>query len=263
MLFSQDTVQRLKRSFEAAARRSAADTRRCEQALASESKAKDLLRTQTHTLLNVEEEIERIRQDHKSKQAIIQAEMNSLTSKALEDKERISRRIKTISEERDDIQKQLTECNRIRCRIEERNSQLQTQLDTVLRGSIDKERYDAEISRTMNLQRALDALRQSADRQELELQSKGREMQVFWRENVQLRDDASTYEKQIKAVNKKLQLARHEWKSRQKDLGSRHGKEMQSLRDENEQLLSDLNNKFEAESKHSRSVSCVLYTFFS
>ena len=117
----------------------AADTRRCEQAVDAQNEAKELLRTQTNKLLDVEAEVERMRQDHKSKLAAIQTEMNSHASKAsslmneLEAKDRkmssYERRIKSVLEERDDIQKQFSECNRIRSRMEERNSQLQTQVD--------------------------------------------------------------------------------------------------------------------------------------
>jgi len=170
------TIQRLKDSYKQAARKAALDKARCDQLSSSEQQARELLDQQTNKMHNMEAENERLVSDYKAQQT---SKLNEITSKEakintlislVEEKDTVinacKRQIKTIVHERDDMQRQLTECNRHRSRSELRVTQLQAQLDqavddirNVKRSSVDKERLEAETSRTSKLQHSLDSLK--------------------------------------------------------------------------------------------------------
>ena len=266
---NQATIQRLKDAYEQAARRSAADKSRCEQALASDQQSKELLRMQTIKLNNVEAEMERLVDENKSRLTTMQNEANVNASKIssllceVDERDRTinnsERRIKSLMNERDEMQKQLTECNRIRSRAEQRNNQLLARLDQAeddmrhaKRCSVDKDQLEIERLRARDLQQSLDRLRESSHQQELDLQAKNKEMH---RDNVLLRGDLTKHEKMAKSVTRKLQIARNEANAREELIRSSHCAEIQKLRDEKEQEILSMSRKFQAE----RKLNCLYF----
>jgi len=244
------TIQRLKDSYKQAARKAALDKARCDQLSSSEQQARELLDQQTNKMHNMEAENERLVSDYKAQQT---SKLNEITSKEakintlislVEEKDTVinacKRQIKTIVHERDDMQRQLTECNRHRSRSELRVTQLQAQLDqavddirNVKRSSVDKERLEAETSRTSKLQHSLDSLK-----------TKNIDMH---RENMLLRNEVAKHQQMSTSLKKKVQQAKSQWKSRETELTASHYEEMQQLRDEHDQALLSVNRKFENE----------------
>ena len=125
-LFVQETIKSIKDAYEHAARRSAADRSRCEQALVSEQQTKDLLCRQSFKLQSVEAEIARFVLDQQLRQTGLLLEIEEKDQKIKE----AERKMKSILEENDDARKQLADCN-IKSRAEERNNYLEAQLDRV------------------------------------------------------------------------------------------------------------------------------------
>ena len=253
------TIQRLKDSYQQAARISATDRSQYEKVSSSEQQAKDLLRKQSSKLQSVKAEMERLIDKHKSSQSKLYSEINTSTAKVsgllseMEEKDRIinnsERRIKSIMNERDEMQKQLTECNRIRSRAEQRNNHLQAQLDQAdddirqaKRCSVDRNQLEIEMSRARELKHSLNVLRQTSEQRELEFQTKNKAMH---RDNILLREDAKNHEKTIKSLREKLQVAKSERKSREMQIFDSHRAEMQ----EKEQANISMNRNFEAERK--------------
>lgn len=224
---------------------------------------------QTIKLNNVEAEMERLVDENKSRLSTMQNEANVNASKIssllceVDERDRTinnsERRIKSLMNERDDMQKQLTECNRIRSRAEQRNNQLLSRLDQAeddmrhaKRCSVDKDQLEIERLRARDLQQSLDRLRESSHQQELDLQAKNKEMH---RDNVLLRGDLTKHEKMAKSVTRKLQIARNEANAREEQIRSSHYAEIQKLRDEKEQEISSLSRKFQAE----RKLNCLYF----
>lgn len=204
-----------------------------------------MLHKQASTLHETEAELERVIEDHKTKQLAYQSEMSSNASKLsnlLSDTEQKDRKIRILSEERDNFQINMF-------RAKEQNKQLQAQLDQAeddfrkaKRCSIDKDRLDAEQLRATNLEQSLQRLRRSTQQREDELHSRNNEMD---RENLLLREDVEKHEKMCRALNRKLHVSKNEWKAREEESQSRHDIELQKM----EQALASKNRELEAESE--------------
>lgn len=220
-----------------------------------------MLRKQASTLHETETELERVIADHKTKQLTYQSEISSNASKLsnlLSDIEEKNRKIRVLSEERDNFQMNMS-------RAKEQNKQLQAQLDQAeedfrkaKRCFIDRDRLDAEQLRAANLEKSLERLRRSTQEQEQELNSRNKELD---RENILLREDVEKHEKASRDLNRKLHAAKSEWKAREEENQSRHGME-QKLRKEKEQALAMKNRELEAESECIQILS-ILYSLSS
>jgi hypothetical protein len=67
------------------------------------------------------------------------------------------------------------------------------------------------------------------------------------RDNMLLRNEVAKHQQMSTSLKKKVQQAKSQWKSREKEIASSHCKEIQQLRDENEQALLSVNRRFENE----------------
>jgi len=245
------TIQRLQDAYKQAARKASLDMSRCKQLSSSEQQARELLDQQTNKMHNMEAENERLVSDYK---ALHTNKLDEITSKETKINTLISlveekdmainaseMRIKSITNERDDVQRQLTKSNSQRSCSEQRVNQLQSQLDQAVddirnlkRSSVDKEeRLEAEVSRASELKHFLVSL---------ETKNKG-----LHGENMLLRNEVAKHQQMSASLKKKVQQAKSQWKSREKEVASNHYKEIQQLRDENEQALLSVNRKFENE----------------
>ena len=244
VIHKEATIQRLKDSYKQAARKAALDKARCGQLSSSEQEARELVDQQTNKMRNMVAENERLVSDYKALHnnkldeiTSKETKINTLTSLVEEKDMAINAsemRIKSIISERDDMQRQLS-------RSKQRVNQLQAQLDqavndirNVNRSSVDKEeRLEAEVSRASELQYSL-----------VSLEAKQKDMQ---RDNMLLRNEVAKHQQMSTSLKKKVQQAKSQWKSREKEIASSHYEEMQQLRDEHEQALLSVNRKFENE----------------
>jgi len=241
----QETIKSIKDAYENAARRSAADRSRCEQALVSEQQSKDLLRRQTIKLRSTEAEMGRVVADHQSRQTDNASRLSRLLLDVEEKDQKIKeaeRRMKSILEEHDNFQKQLMECSRIKFLTQERNNYLETQLDQAVDdtrkaklATVDRQQLDEAMSRAADLKRSLDMLRESSQRRERQLETKNKE-------NLFLR-------KKVESLCGKLQTAKRDSETREKQIESVHCAEIQKLRDQNDRELSSAANNLKAESE--------------
>lgn len=252
-MFVQETIKSIKDAYEHAAKRSAADRSRCEQALVSEQQTKDLLCRQSFKLQSAEAEIARVVADQQLRQTGLLLEIEEKDQKIKE----AERKMKSILEENDDARKQLADCNRIKSRAEERNNYLEAQLvraaDDLRKATqnqrrkakiatVDRQQLDESKSRAMDLKRSLDMLHESSQQREHELEAKHKE-------NEFLRQSVTKYEKMVKSLSVKLQTAESDWEIRETQIESVHSAEIQKLRDQKDRELLSVNNDLKVESE--------------
>ena len=245
LLNLQETIKSIKDAYEHAARRSAADRSRCEQALVSEQQSKDLLCRQTIKLRNTEAEMGRVVADHHSRQTDNASRLSILLLEVEEKDQKIKEaewRMKSILEEHDSLQKQLMECSRIKSRTEERNNNLEAQLDQAADdtrkaklATVGRQQLDEAISRAADLKHSLDMVRESSQQRERQLETKNKE-------NLFLR-------KKVESLCGKLQSAKRDRETREKQIESMHCAEIQKLEDQKDRELSSADNDLKAESE--------------
>ena len=278
----QAIIKQLKCAFEKVAERAATDRSKCEQASLEERQAKDLLHKQTQKmngleidvehLITAKEKLETSIADYQSRQSDMRKEMDldaykisnletevAKLKSVIEDKNTkllsLERKVKLMSDEHSDVQNKLADCTNIKSQLEEKNSRLQTQLDEAqndLRAAkrclVEKEQLDAEISRSIDLKKSLNKLREKSQQRELELQANAK---ILHRERAFFQEMAGNQEKIVKSLSRKLQVAQNEWQTRENHILNHHKLEMQKIKNEKEQEIISLKNNFETESKFS------------
>lgn len=152
-------------------------------------------------------------------------------------------KMKSILDERDDLQTQLMECKKSASQAKEKNVYLEARLnraaDAMLKAkvcSIDKEHFDKEKSRVKDLKLSLDMVRRTSQEREHELTSKNRE-------------DAEEHERIVNSLSRKLQLSKSEWITRVEQIESMHRLEIQQVTNDKQRDLSSTVNKLKAESE--------------
>lgn len=239
-----DTIKSIKDAYEQAARRSAADRSRCEQACASEQQAKELLARQAVKLQETEAEVGRVETEYQARQTELMSEVEERKLKYKE----VERRMKSALGERDDMQTQLEDCNRIKSRTEEKNTQLETQLDratdemrkTKQATTVERHLLDDAVSRATDLKHSMDRLRESSQQLEQELRIKKEE-------NKLLRQNVARYDKMVKSLSGKLVMVKRDWDKREKEIENTHRLEVRMLRDQTDRELSSMNHELKAE----------------
>ena len=187
----------------------------------------------------------RVVADHQSRQTDHASKLSRLIIELEEKDQKIKeaeRRMKSILEEHDDLQKQLMECSRIKSRTEERNNNLEAQLhqaadDTrkAKLATVDRQQLDEAMSRAADLKHSLDMLRESSQQRERQLETKNKE-------NLFLR-------KKVESLCEKLQTSKRDRETREQQLESMHCAEIQKLRDQKDRELSSADNDLKAESE--------------
>lgn len=229
------------------------DRLRCEQAVAAEQNAKDLLLRQTTAMQDMQAEARRYIADHQSRYS---SKESALIREVEEKDERLrasEMRIKSILKEQDDLRTQLLECKKLKSQTEEKNMFLEAQLNRaaddiskVKECSIDKEQFDEAKSRIKDLKHSLDELRRSSQQREQTLVTKNREA-------------AAEHERMAKSLSRKLQLSKREWMARVEQLESMHRFEIQEVNDNNQRELASRVDKFQAESEYLGTSTVHLY----
>jgi hypothetical protein len=213
--------------------------------LVSEQQSKDLLCGQTIKLRNTEAEMGRVVADHHSRQTDNASRLSRLLLEVEEKDQKIKeaeRRMKSILEEHDALQKQLKECSRIKSRTEERNNYLEAQLDQAADdtrkaklATVDRQQLDEAMSRAADLKHSLNMLRESSQQRERQLETKNKE-------NLFLR-------KKVESLCGKMQTAKRDRETREKKIESMHCAEIQKLEDQKDRELSSADNDLKAESE--------------
>ena len=190
---------------------------------------------------STEAEMGRVVADHQSRHTDNASRLSRLLLEVEEKDQKIKeaeRRMKSILEEHDNFQKQLMECSRIKFLTQERNNYLETQLDDMRKAklaTVDRQQLDEAMSRAADLKRSLDMLRESSQQRERQLETKKKE-------NLFLR-------KKVESLCGKLQTAKRDSETREKQIESVHCAEIQKLRDQNDRELSSAANNLKAESE--------------
>ena len=253
------TIKQLKAAFEQAASRAASDRSKCEHALAGERRKGDMVKAygkkfrsleeEKQKLASLRDELEAATAEKQSQIASMQQVANEHVSKnanlraIIEEKEckmnSLERRLKYISDERDDFHHQLTECKSAM-------TQLQLQLDRANNEVRDSKRSSAEVHQfeTMKLQQTLDALRQSSQLREQEMSTT---LKLLRRE---CQEKTGKQAKLIKSLGHKLKG----YEARESDLERSHRSELQQLQHCREQELKTLKETLTNESE---SIICV------
>lgn len=274
------TIRQLKSAFEQTATRAASDRSKCEEAVLNERQAKDLLRKQTQRLHEVEAELEHVvgvkekietsLANRKSKQSaiekecekkssmllLLESEVNKMNSVIAHQNSQISAfesQVKRLSVERDGISKQVHESNKAKSRLEDKNNRLQTQLNQVhddirslKQKTVDTDRFNAEVSRGLELHRSLEEVRESSKRQEEELRANGERMN---KERNVHREKCAKQEKRILSLESKYQTAKNDWKTKQSQIMNEHSLDIERVRAASEQKLMSLTKNYETESE--------------
>lgn len=198
-------------------------------------------------LKDLEAEMGRVVADNESKQSENALKISRL-SREIEEKDRkildIERRMKSSLDDRDDKHTQLmNSCEKVKFRLEERIAHLQTQLDKAtdtLRqsklSSVDKQLFDEAVSRAADLKRSLERQHELSQQQEEE-------------ENKQLQSSVAKYEKMVKSLSGKLQTAKQDYESREKQIESMNRLEIQKLKDQTRYELASMECDLKAESE--------------
>ena len=256
------TINQLKAAFEQAASRAAADRSKCEQALAGERRKGDMVKAYTKKFRSLEAEQQKLtslrdeleaattRKDSKiaSMQNVVHehAAKNANLRAIIEEKEykmnSLERRLKYISDERDNLHLQLTESKNAM-------AQLQSHLDCANNEVRVSKRSSAEVHQfeTMKLQQTLDALRQSSQLREQEMSTTLKLMRNESQEKI------GKQARIIKSLGSKLKA----YEARESDLERSHRSELQRLKDCQEQELKVLKETLTNESE------CVCIFFIS
>ncbi len=248
------TIKQLKTAFEQAASRAASDRSKCEQALAGERRKGEMVKQTSKKFRSLEAEKQKLvamRVDSEAAAAEKDSQIASM-QKALhehaakvanltaiiEEKDckinSLDRRLKYISDERDDFHHQLTECKSLK-------TQLQSQLDRANNELRESNRSSSEVHQfeTMKLQQTLDALRQSSQLREQELSTT---LKVLRRE---CQEKTGKQAKLIKSLGHKLKG----YEAREEDLERGHRSDLQKLKSIQEHELKELKDNLANESK--------------
>jgi hypothetical protein len=238
----ENTIKQLKAAYEQTATRAASDRSKCEHALAGERQKGEIVKTCTKKMRSLESDKQNLMTIRADLEAAVSKKESQLASmqQALHEKsstinnlkatieekdckiDSFDRRLKYVSDERDDFQQQFAECKRIR-------AQLQSQLDRAKDEVQEFKRCSSEAHRleTMKLQQNLDALRQSSQLTEQELSAN---MKMLQRE---CQDKVAKQAKLIKSLGHKLKAC----ETRESDLERSHRSELQELRHCREQEM--------------------------
>ena len=220
--------------------------------MASEQQFKELLCRQAIELRDAKAEIIRVVADNKSKQNDNATKLSSL-SREVEEKEKTvkeaERRLIVLLDERNDVQKQLLDSNRIKSRAEERNNRLEAQLDKAANDlreakfdTVERAQLDEALSRAVDLKHSLDMLRGSS-------QQLGKELQTKKNEILLLRQNVAKYETLMKSLSGKLKMSKRECEAQVRQMESAHEVEMHKLRDQKEKELTSAGNELKVESE--------------
>jgi chromosome segregation ATPase len=204
-------------------------------------------------LKDLEAEMGRVVADNKSRQSENALKISRL-SREIEEKELkildIERRMKSSLDDRDDKQIQLmNSCEKVKSRLEERIAHLQAQLDKatdalrqVKVSMVDKQLLDEAVSKAANLKRSLERQHELSQQQEEELHTSKEEKR-------QLQISVTKSEKMVKSLSGKLQSAKRDFATREKQIESMNRLEMQKLRDQTRCELTSMECDLKAESE--------------
>ena len=254
LLTKDATITQLKAAYEQAATRAASDRSKCEHVLAGERQKTETMKSYTKKLRSLESDKQKLvalRADLEAAAAKKESRISSMQQAvhdnatkvsnlkaAIEEKDckidSFERRLKFVSDERDDFHHQLTESKRVR-------AQLQSQLDLANDEVRDVKWCSSEAHQleTMKRQQNLDALRQSSQLREQELSAN---MKLLRRE---CQEKVAKQAQLIKSLDNKLKGCG----ARETELERSHRAELRELRNCREQELRPLQETLADESE--------------
>ena len=204
-------------------------------------------------LKDLEAEMGRVVSDNKSRQSENAFKISRL-SREIEEKDLkildIERRMKSSLDDRDDKHiKLMDSCEKVKSRLEERIAHLQAQLDKAtdaLRQAkvsmVDKQLLDEAVSKAADLKRSLERQQELSQQQEEEILANKEE-------NRQLLISVAKSEKMMKSLSVKLQSAKRDFATREKQIESMNRLGMQKLQDQTKCELMSMECDLKAESE--------------
>ena len=168
--------------------------------------------------------------------------------------ESLQHKIKVLLDESQDANKYAKDMRKSKLRLEGRCDRLQSQLDRAHdeirafnESFVKKELLESEKSRNVELQLALENLRQEHKERESELLESVKQLHS---ENSMFRESSSSQEQMARTWEKKLKNAQSDWKQKESQLINRHSLEMKEAKAILAQEYVSLKNALDSERKY-------------